>query len=158
METSRPFIPLLTFLNCLTSQNTLPLHQIGWSIYIIKFYSTSPLWIRFEVRNAVLCVGRVFNYLSTVLGFGHSHEQLHDRLRLGNQWSHHMNDCCELGVWLDTWIERLGHIRGKTTSESSRISSWRNNLLSSLMHYLTSLVHEDTKSSAAPCFLSTSHH
>lgn len=41
-------------------------------------------------------------YLSTVLGFGHRQEQLHHWLGLGDQWTHHVNDRCKLGVWFNT--------------------------------------------------------
>lgn len=70
----------------------------------------SPLWTRCEGGKGVVFV-KVLNYLSTVLGFGHSHKQLHDWLRLGHQRGHHVDDRRELGGWLDTW-KRLGSCRG----------------------------------------------
>lgn len=45
----------------------------------------------------------VCNYLSAVLGLGHSNNQLHDWLRLRHQWRHHINNCCKLAVGLYTW-------------------------------------------------------
>lgn len=62
-------------------------------------------------QSCVTCgvVCWVLTYLSTVLGFGHSHKQLHDWLGLGDQRGHHVNDSCKLGVWLDTWTTVRKH-------------------------------------------------
>lgn len=63
--------------------------------------------------SAVVC--GTLKYLSTVLGLGNGHEQLHDWLGLGDQWRHDVNNCCKLGEGLNAWREEE-HIKVKNES------------------------------------------
>lgn len=42
-------------------------------------------------------------YLCTVLGLGHSYQELEYGLGLGHQRGDSMDDRCELGVWFNSW-------------------------------------------------------
>lgn len=45
----------------------------------------------------------VILYLCTVLGLGHSYQQLENGLGLRHQRGDGVDDRCELGVWFNTW-------------------------------------------------------
>lgn len=85
-----------------------------------EFLETST-WIDFEgklthltnirVSFTVDLCACVYNHLSTVLGFAHSNNQLHDWLRLRHQWCHHINNCCKLAVGLYTWKQENENVR-----------------------------------------------
>lgn len=60
-------------------------------------------------------------YLCTILGLGHSYQELEDRLGLGHQRGDSMDDRCKLGIWFNTYKKVKGSLMQFSNSRKQLI-------------------------------------
>lgn len=78
---------------------------------------------QFRPRFRDLCIRKVRNfnvYLCTVLGLGHSYQELEDGLGLGHKRGDGMDDSGELWVGFNTWKTRKNMVTGSCSATNQQ--------------------------------------